>query len=341
MGPLRLPPLPTTGELLRLYKLRALKQLSQNFLLDPKLCSKLVRAAGRLRGARVCEVGPGPGNLTRAILHQGAAKVTVVEKDVRFLPTLEALQDVSGGCLDVCVGDVLSFNMEKIFASQDSPACTWEDPPPRAHIIGNLPFSVATPLTIGWLEDISLRRNAWVEGRTRLTLTYQLEVAQRMAAPPGHHQRSRLSLMCQNWCHVRHCFTIPGRAFVPPPDVDVGVVQLTPHVAPHVPLPFPVVEKVARCLFSFRQKYCQRGLGTLFPKGVRDALLDKLLKVADVEPTLRPFQITMKEFARLCHTYQAILDQHPHLAKYNYRDPASDDMIDDIDNNIHTLSALT
>lgn len=341
MGPLRLPPLPTTGELLRLYKLRALKQLSQNFLLDPKLCSKLVRAAGRLRGARVCEVGPGPGNLTRAILHQGAAKVTVVEKDIRFLPTLEALRDVSEGRLEVCVGDVLTFNMEKIFASQESPASTWQDPPPRAHIIGNLPFSVATPLTIRWLEDISLHRNAWVDSRTRLTLTYQLEVAQRMAAPPGHAQRCRLSLMCQNWCHVKHRFTIPGRAFMPPPDVDVGVVQLKPRVVPHVPLPFPLVEKVARCLFSFRQKYCRRGLGTLFPEGVRDTLLDKLHKVADVDPTLRPFQINMKEFARLCHTYQAILNQHPHLAKYNYRDPAKEDMMDDLDNNILASSVST
>ena len=333
MGAFRLPPLPSTGELLRLYKLRARKQLSQNFLLDPKLCSKLVRVAGRLRGARVCEVGPGPGNLTRAILEQGASRVTVVEKDTRFLPALEALQEASGGVLEVCVGDVLAFNMEKIFMSQDSLTLNlWEGPPPNAHIIGNLPFSVATPLTIRWLEDISLRRNAWVEGRTRLTLTYQLEVAQRMAAPPGHHSRSRLSLMCQNWCHVSHRFTIPGRAFVPPPDVDVGVVQLTPRKFPRVALPFPLVEKVTRCLFAFRQKYCRRGAATLFPIGMRDNLVDKLFKVADVDPCLRPFQLSNVEFVRLCHTYKLILDQHPSLTNYNYRDPASDEMVhcDDI-----------
>lgn len=317
----RLPPLPSAGELLRLYRLRALKRLSQNFLLDPRLCSKLVRAAGQLRGAHVVEVGPGPGNLTRAVLEQGAARVTAVEKDARFLPALQVLQEVSGGALEVCLGDARTFNMERVFPACDGP---WEGRPPNTHIIGNLPFSVATPLTVRWLEDISLRRNAWAAGRTRLTLTYQLEVAQRMAARPGHAQRCRLSLMCQNWCHVKHCFTIPGRAFVPPPDVSVGVVHLTPRAAPPVPLPFPLVEKVARCLFAFRQKYCSRGAGTLFPTRVRDSLADKLFKVADVDPMLRPFQLTMAEFGRLCHTYNAILDRHPTLAKYNHRDPATE-----------------
>lgn len=325
LGRHRLPPLPSPGELLRLYKLKALKKMSQNFLLDPKLCSKLVRAAGRLRGSHVCEVGPGPGNLTRAILEQGAKRVTVVEKDARFLPALQALQDVSEGALEVCLGDAKTFNMEQIFPGSDNP---WDGPPPNAHIIGNLPFSVATPLTIQWLEDISLHRNAWVGGRTRLTLTYQLEVSERMAAHAGHAQRCRLSLMCQNWCHVKHCFVIPGRAFVPPPDVDVGVVHLTPRAAPLVPLPFPLVEKVARCLFAFRQKYCSRGAGTLFPTRVRDSMVDRLFQVADVDPTLRPFQLSMKEFGRLCYTYKAILDQHPALEKYNYRDPSSEDTDD-------------
>lgn len=48
----------------------------------------------------------------------------------------------------------------------------------------------------------------------RLTLTFQKEVAERMVAPIMSQERSRLSVMCQNWCRVEHKFNIQGKTVI-------------------------------------------------------------------------------------------------------------------------------
>jgi dimethyladenosine transferase 1 len=55
--------------------------------------------------------------------------------------------------MDIVEGDILRYNMENIF-SEDLRK-DWLDSVPKIHIIGNLPFSVSTPLIIRWLRDIS------------------------------------------------------------------------------------------------------------------------------------------------------------------------------------------
>ena len=42
-----------------------------------------------IEDGEVCEVGPGPGGITRAILEQNPRRVIVIEKDDRFQPMLE------------------------------------------------------------------------------------------------------------------------------------------------------------------------------------------------------------------------------------------------------------
>jgi dimethyladenosine transferase 1 len=333
----RLPPLPTVRDLIKLYKLRALRQLSQNFLMDERITDKIVKAAGKIQNHFVCEVGPGPGSITRSILKKAPKKLVVVEKDARFLPTLELLKEASGSHVDMVIeiGDIRSYNFEVGF--EKAPSSDWFGAPPPIHLIGNLPFSVSTNLIIRWLEAISEKKSAWSFGRTSMTLTFQKEVAERIVAPVTHKQRCRLSVMCQMWCDVNHKFTIPGKAFVPKPDVDVGVVTLHPLKYPLVNLPFKMVEKVLRTFFNTRQKLCNKGADRLFPEEMRGELGitiivvfkmyfntilfsgPKLFSLADVNYRVRPFEITTEEYARICFAYKLICEEHPEVEDYNFR----------------------
>ncbi|XP_034964575.1 dimethyladenosine transferase 1, mitochondrial isoform X2 [Zootoca vivipara] len=275
----RLPPLPTIGEIIKLFKLRAEKQLSQNFLLDLRLTDKIVRKAGSLKDAHVCEVGPGPGGITRSILNAGVAEVLLIEKDQRFIPGLQMLSDAAPGKVRIVHGDILTYNkLGKAFPEQLMK--NWEDDPPDIHIIGNLPFSVSTPLIIKWLENISKRDGPFRYGRTQMTLTFQKEVG----------------------------------------EVDVTVVHFTPLVQPKIEQPFKLVEKVVRTVFQFRRKYCHQSVRVLFPEAERLEKAEQLLKLADVDPTLRPTQLSMFHFKSLCDVYRKMCDEDPKLFTYNYRD---------------------
>ncbi|XP_030759248.1 dimethyladenosine transferase 1, mitochondrial [Sitophilus oryzae] len=316
---LRLPPLPSIRDLVKLYKLRALKQLSQNFLMDERLTDKIVRAAGRLTDHHVCEVGPGPGGITRSIIKKAPKRLIVVEKDPRFLPTLNLLQE---SCpkelqMQIDIADITRYNLETAFGG--APKMEWTHSLPPIHLIGNLPFNVSTNLIIRWLEMVSQKSGAWAYGRSSMTLTFQKEVAERMIAPPSSKQRCRLSVMCQFWCDVNYKFTIPGTAFVPKPDVDVGVVTLIPLKKPLIDLPFKLVEKVVRTIFNTRQKYCVKGAQNLFPEDKREDLAAKLFILADVNPKTRSFELSNEDFVRICYAYNVLCEECSEIADFNFR----------------------
>src|SRR5712691_12990723 len=132
--------LPTLRDVIREHSLSARKSLGQNFLLDLNLTARIARAAGPLEGATIIEVGPGPGGLTRALLLEGASRVVAIEKDARCLPALSDIAALYPGRLDIIAADAREVDYGALGL------------PSPARIVANLPYSVATPLLIGWLK---------------------------------------------------------------------------------------------------------------------------------------------------------------------------------------------
>ncbi|CAK9806731.1 Dimethyladenosine transferase 1, mitochondrial [Anthophora quadrimaculata] len=287
---LRLPPLPTIKYLLKMYKLRAQKALSQNFLLNEQLADKMIKRAGNLTDCHVLEVGPGPGGLTRSILKQHPKKLTVVEKDNRFEPTLVMLADAFttvNGEMEIIFDDIMKVNMSNIFLASEAKPCE--------------------------------KRGPWEFGRTRMTLTFQKEIGERLIAEPMDPQRCRLSVMAQAWTHPVIHFIIPGTAFIPKPKVDVALVSFVPLATPRTQHEFKIFEKVTRHIFSFRQKYSIRGVETLFPLEDRVELGQMMYKLSDLKPTTRPMQLSVEDIDKLVSAYKYLIEKHPHIETYEYR----------------------
>ncbi|CAO3565099.1 unnamed protein product [Mortierella alpina] len=121
MIPRKLPPLPPIRDLIRVYGLSADQKFSQNFILDKNVTDTIAQHAKiSVKDDLVVEVGPGPGLLTRSILDAGARRVVVVEKDPRFLPTLQQLAEASDHRLGILMGDMLKLDHSHILEAGSS-----------------------------------------------------------------------------------------------------------------------------------------------------------------------------------------------------------------------------
>ncbi len=275
--------LPPLREVIRELGLSAKKSLGQNFILDLNLTARIARSAGPLEGATVVEIGPGPGGLTRSLLAEGAAKVIAVEKDARCLPALAAIGAHWPGRLDVIEGDALAVDWPtKLPAGR------------KARIVANLPYSVATPLLIGWLKT-----EPWPPWWDRMVLMFQREVAERIVAERGGKSYGRLAILAQWRSEARILMHLPPRAFTPPPKVASSVVEFRPRTAPHAAGSSAMLERVTAAAFGQRRKMLRASLKSL-PGAV--GLMEEL----GIDPETRAEQLSVAEFCRLSERLSAL-----------------------------------
>ena len=269
-------PAPKLRDVIARHGLAARRSLGQHFLLDLNVTRRIVRAAGPLDGRHVIEVGPGPGGLTHALLESDALSVTVVEIDPRAVAAMEELAAEAGGRLHVVAGNALAIDLATLV------------PAPR-QIVANLPYNVATPLLIRWLRQ--------ARSFERLTLMFQLEVAERICAEAGVAAYGRLSILAQWTCRVELLMRIPPSAFVPPPKVFSALVGLVPHEEQPDPALFVAMERLTAAAFGQRRKMLRgalRGLGG-----------EELLRAAGIAADRRAETLGVTEFDRLARLVQA------------------------------------
>jgi len=267
--------LPPLREVIETHGLAAKKALGQNFLFDLNLTRRIARAAGPFENRTVVEIGPGPGGLTRALLAEGAGHVIAIERDPRAVPALAEIAAHYPGRLQVIEGDALAIDWKALLNGP-------------AQIVANLPYNIATPLLIGWLTE-----GPWPPWFSSLTLMFQKEVAQRIAARAGEDAYGRLSVICQWRCETKKLFDVNRSAFTPAPKVTSSIVQLVPRTICEPACRVADLERVTAAGFGQRRKMLRQSLKSVFAEP--EAVLGKL----GLDPTARAETLRVADFAQL------------------------------------------
>ncbi|MBN1555754.1 MAG: ribosomal RNA small subunit methyltransferase A [Phycisphaerae bacterium] len=192
------------------------KRFGQCFLIDLNLMRKLLDEAALQGDETVLEVGPGTGSLSEELLAR-AKRVVAVEID-RALAELSRRRFAEEPRFTLIEGDVLAGKHAIAPAVLETVA-------PKARLVANLPYNIATPLVADCLMQsyLSLRGEGVLF--ESLTFTVQEEVALRLTAREGR-DRGPLSVLVALLGDAKLGSFVPKTAFWPAPKVDSRIVRI-------------------------------------------------------------------------------------------------------------------
>ncbi len=268
-----IPPL-NAAALLKQHRLRADKNLGQNFLQDPLALEKIVAAAEIQKTDSVLEIGPGLGSLTR-YLSVTARDVVAVE----LYPKLAAvLQGVIKSCANVRLiqADILSCSPKELGL------------PENYIVAANIPYNITSAIIRHLLESKPKPR--------RIVLTIQKEVAERICETPP--DMSLLALSVQVYGKPSISARIPAGAFFPTPKVDSAIVKIEIYPEPLIPSPLlPVFFKLSKAGFGQKRKTLRNSLAAGLKISTREA--EALLANSKIDPQRRAETLSIEEWKAL------------------------------------------
>ncbi len=267
-------------ERLRQAGIEPKKSLGQNFLVDPITLQRVVDAAELTGTEQALEIGAGPGNLT-ALLAQAARDVLAVEIDRRFLPLLEEVRQTHPN-VHIIQGDILKLESAD-FQLQAGYV-----------VVANLPYYITSAVIRRLLEG--------AVKPSRLVLTVQAEVAERICAPAG--KLSLLALGVQVYGAPAIIGRLPAEAFFPAPQVDSAIVRV--KLFPESAIPIASLDlffRLARAGFSQRRKTLRNALSAGMQLGTAQTV--ERLQAAGIDPMRRAETLTIAEWGTLSAVWNA------------------------------------
>ncbi|MEQ4486941.1 16S rRNA (adenine(1518)-N(6)/adenine(1519)-N(6))-dimethyltransferase RsmA [Cohnella silvisoli] len=277
-----------TRDIIRKHRFTFKKSLGQNFLIDGDVLDQIIAAAGLDETRGALEIGPGIGSLTEQ-LAKAAGKVAAVEIDRRLIPILQEVMSPYKN-VSIVQSDILKTDLKQLWTEQFTGLA-------GVSVVANLPYYVTTPIIMKLLEERLPLEN--------IVVMVQKEVAERMAAKPGGKEFGSLSIAVQYYCEPELVCVVPGKAFIPAPNVDSAVIKLKRRQEPVVSVRdeakyFHVVQTA----FAQRRKTLANNLSAFSGKE-RKGELSEMLQRIGIQPERRAETLSLQEFAIVC---EALMD---------------------------------
>ncbi len=223
------------------------KHLGQHFLTDHNIARKIVACLSETH-EHVCELGPGKGILTQALLERpGLKKLQLVELDGESVIYLNHHFQHPG--LQVIEADFLKLDISEIFTSAFA-------------LIGNFPYNISSQIFFKVLEH----RNTITE----VVCMIQKEVADRIASPPHSKTYGILSVLLQSWFDIEYCFTVHEHVFFPPPKVKSAVIRLKRNDTQDLDCDEALFFRLVKTAFNQRRKTLRNALKPICDMDVSD-----------------------------------------------------------------------
>ena len=220
---------------------RPTKSLGQNFLHDEEVAAWIVQQLDLQPEDHLVEVGPGLGALTEFAVDK-CRSTTLIEKDGRLADFLRE-RFAGKPTVEVLHQDALEYDPRGLFEHGST------------KVLGNLPYYVSSQVLFQFTAEPS--------PVSRLVFTLQKEMAERLSAGPSTSEYGAITLIVGRRWHVKYVRTLPGSVFLPAPNVESGVIVLTPRD----PAEFPdcdgrLFNRLVKEGFSQRRKMLRKMLAS-------------------------------------------------------------------------------
>ena len=273
-----------TSAVLNKYGFTFQKKFGQNFLIDPHVLDKIIRAAEITEDDFVLEIGPGMGTMTQYLAY-AAREVYAVEIDKSLIPILEdTLSDYDN--VTVINEDILKVNIAKLAEEKNGGR--------PIKVVANLPYYITTPIIMGLFES-----HVPVES---ITVMVQKEVADRMQVGPGTKDYGALSLAVQYYAKPYIVANVPPNCFMPRPKVGSAVIRLTRHAETPVQVDDEkLLFQIIRASFNQRRKTLANGLKNYEGLSFEKETIEAAIAECGFSPSVRGEALSLEEFAKLAN----------------------------------------